>query len=116
MMLRDVIVDGAVSAEALSARVGTTQAELARSAGLGRDAVLRRARLASPTTQRRLREMAEVVARVEDWAGSPVAAYAWYRAAPLPGFGGRTAEMLVREGRADAVRRYLDEVALGGFA
>lgn len=115
-MLQDVIVDGAVSADALSALVRTSKEELAQSAGLGRDAVMRQARLASPSTQRRLREVAEVVARVEAWAGSPMAAYAWYRATPLPGFGGRTAEMLVRQGQADAVRRYLDEVALGGFA
>ncbi len=80
--LRDVIVDGTVSAEALSARTGTTRAELARSGGLGRDAVLGRARLAATATQRRLRAMAEVVARVKDWAGSPVAACAWRRAAP----------------------------------
>ena len=112
-MPHHVMVDGAVSAEALSARVGTTRIELAQSAALGRDATLRRARLASPATQRRLREMVEVVPRVKDWASPPEA---WYCAAPLPGFGGRTTQMLLRESRADAVRRSLDEVALGGFA
>jgi hypothetical protein len=60
--------------------------------------------------------MIEILDRIEDWAGSPLVAYAWYRSHPLPGFGGRTAEMLVREGHAGAVRNYLDEVALGGFA
>ena len=112
----DIIVDNRISVEALSAAVRTSKEELAQSAGLGRDAVLRRARADSPSTQRRLREVAEVLGRIEAWAGSPLAAYAWYRGTPLPGFGERTAEMLVREGRADAVRRYLDEVALGGFA
>ena len=40
---------------------------------------------------------------------------AWYKAQPLPGFG-RTAEQLVKSGNAGAVRDYLDEVAVGGFA
>ncbi len=115
-MLLDVIVGDKVSVEALSAAVRTSKEELAQSAGLGRDAVMRKAREGSPATQKRLREMAEILERVQGWAGSPLAAYAWYRGTPLPGFGDRTAEMLVREGGADAVRRYLDEVALGGFA
>lgn len=115
-MLERVMSGGEIAIDELSAALRTTKEELAQSAGLGRDAVMRKARLKSPTTQRRLREMIEIVRRVEDWAGSPMAAYAWYRATPLPGFGDRTAEMLVRQGKADAVRRYLDEVALGGFA
>lgn len=115
-MIEDVIVADRISVEALSAAVRTSKEELARSAGLGRDAVMRKARVESPATQRRLREMVEILTRVQGWAGSPLTAYAWYRGTPLPGFGDRTAEMLVREGRADAVRRYLDEVALGGFA
>ena len=41
---------------------------------------------------------------------------AWYRAEPIPAFGGRTAESLVKDGKAAAVRDYLDGVALGGFA
>jgi hypothetical protein len=41
---------------------------------------------------------------------------AWYRAEPIPAFGGRTAESLVKDGKADAVRDYLDSVALGVFA
>jgi hypothetical protein len=34
----------------------------------------------------------------------------------LPAFGGRTAEVLVKDGEAAAVRDYLDHMALGGFA
>ena len=41
---------------------------------------------------------------------------AWYRAEPIAEFGGRTAESLVKDGKATAVRDYLDHVALGGFA
>jgi hypothetical protein len=60
--------------------------------------------------------MLEILGRVADWAGGAYQALAWYRAEPLPAFGGRTAEALVKEGKANAVRDYLDHVALGGFA
>ncbi|WP_220790214.1 antitoxin Xre/MbcA/ParS toxin-binding domain-containing protein [Gluconacetobacter takamatsuzukensis] len=40
----------------------------------------------------------------------------WYRSRPVPSFGDQTAEALVREGRAEAVRRYLDRIATGGYA
>ena len=62
------------------------------------------------------KEMAEIVGRVADWAGSRDLAMAWYRAEPIPAFGGRTAESLVRDGKAAAVRDYLDHVTVGGFA
>jgi hypothetical protein len=41
---------------------------------------------------------------------------AWYRAEPIPAFGGRTAEALVKAGEAAAVRDYLDHIAAGGYA
>jgi hypothetical protein len=60
--------------------------------------------------------MLEIVGRIADWAGGEKQAMAWYRAEPIPAFGGRTAEFLVKEGKAAAVRAYLDHVATGGFA
>ena len=72
-------------------------------------------RVVSKANQRRLREMAEVLDRVTPLAGSSPAALAWYKAQAIPGFG-RTAEQLVKSGHASAVRDYLDEIALGGFA
>ena len=41
---------------------------------------------------------------------------AWYRAEPMPAFGGRTAEALVKSGQAGAVRDYVDHLATGGYA
>lgn len=107
---------GSLSPDRIAEHLRTTKEELAVTAGLSRDAVVRKARVQARGTQMRLREMVEILNRVEPWLGSPLAAYAWYRSQPLPGFTGRTAEMLVREGHAAAVRDYLDEVALGGFA
>lgn len=48
--------------------------------------------------------------------GSAQKARFWYRAEPIPAFGGRTAEALVNEGKAADVRDFLDHIAVGGFA
>jgi hypothetical protein len=91
----------------------TTSEEVARSAGLGRDAIQRKDRMCSDKTQRRLREMVEIVNKVESRFGSALMAYAWYRSEPLPGFSGHTAMQLVREGRAGEVLDYIDAVDAG---
>jgi hypothetical protein len=91
----------------------TTSEEVARTAGLGKDAVQRKDRVRSDKTQRRLREMVEVVNKVEPRFGSALVAYAWYRSEPLPGFSGQTAMQLVRNGRADEVLDYIDAIDAG---
>ncbi|MER8584786.1 MbcA/ParS/Xre antitoxin family protein [Mesorhizobium sp. M1338] len=91
----------------------TTSEEVAKTAGLGKDAVQRKDRVRSDKTQRRLREMVEIVNKVEPRLGSALMAYAWYRSEPLPGFSGQTAMQLVRSGRADDVLDYIDAVDAG---
>ncbi len=95
---------------------GMSKSQLADTVGVQPDTFHRVKRVAAPKTQSRVREMLEIVGRVADWAGGKDQAMAWYRAEPLPAFGGRTAESLVKEGKAAAVRDYLDHVAVGGFA
>ena len=94
----------------------TTSEEVARTVGLGRDAVQRKDRVRSDRTQRRLREMVEVVNKVEPRFGSAMMAYAWYRSEPLAGFSGQTAMQLVRDGRGDEVLDYIDAVDAGVYA
>ena len=94
----------------------TTSEDVARSAGLGRDAIQRRDRVRSDKTQRRLREMVEVVNKVEPRFGSALIAFAWYRSEPLPGFSGQTAMQLVREGRASEILEFIDAVDAGVYA
>jgi hypothetical protein len=91
----------------------TTSEEVARTAGLGKDAVQRKDRIRSGKTQRRLREMVEIINKVEPRFGSALMAYAWYRSEPLPGFSGQTAMQLVRNGRAEDVLDYIDAVDAG---
>lgn len=105
-----------IKVEHLARSFGLSKGQIAETAGLSRETLYRSSRAAAPKTQARLKEMLEIVSRVSTWAGGKDQAMAWYRAEPLPEFGGRTAESLVKDGQAAAVRDYLDHVALGGFA
>jgi uncharacterized protein (DUF2384 family) len=93
-----------------------SKGQLAETAGLSRESLYKSTRLHAAKTQSRLREMLEIIHRVSAWAGGDDQAMAWYRAEPIPAFGGRTAESLVKTGQAGAVRDYLDHLAMGGFA
>lgn len=94
----------------------TTSDDTWRSAGLGRDAIQRKDRVRSDKSQRRLREMVEVINEVEPRFGSALIAFAWYRSEPLPGFFGQTAMQLVKEGRATEVLKFIDAVDVGVYA
>jgi uncharacterized protein (DUF2384 family) len=90
--------------------------QLAETMGLSVATVSKGLRQSGAKAQTRMIEMIEILARVQDWAGSEAQAMAWYRSQPLPALNGRTAEALVKSGQAGAVREYLDVMALGGFA
>jgi len=107
---------GSVMVERVAASFGLSKQQLALTVGLKSETLYREKRAAAQKTQARMREMLEIVGRVSVWAGGKEQAMAWYRAEPLPAFGDRTAEFLVKEGKAAAVRDYLDHVAVGGFA
>jgi hypothetical protein len=107
---------GHVSMKRVAKSFGMSKVQIAETIGLKPETVYRAARLAAPKTQTRATEMLEIVGRIADWAGGEKQAMAWYRAEPIAAFGGRTAESLVKEGKASAVRDYLDHVATGGFA
>ena len=107
---------GHISVGRVAKRFGMSKVQLAETIGLKPETVYRAARLEAPKTQTRATEMLEIIGRIADWAGGEKQAMAWYRAEPIAAFGGRTAESLVKEGKASAVRDYLDHVATGGFA
>ncbi len=102
--------------ERVVSRFGMSKAQLAETVGLRPETLQRTTRAAAARTRNRVTEMLEIIARVAAWAGGERQAMAWYRAEPIPAFGGRTAEALVKDGHAAAVRDYLDHVATGGFA
>lgn len=116
MQFQQFIADDAFSPALVADALRTTKAEIAGTLGLGKDAFARASRIRARKTQVRLRHMLEILNRVEAVTGSPLAAYAWFRAEPLPGFGGATPDRLVREGRAGDVHAYLDRIMDGGYA
>jgi uncharacterized protein (DUF2384 family) len=105
-----------VAVEAVAKSFGMSKGQLAQTVGVKPATLHRAKREAGPKAQARVKEMLEIVGRIAGWAGGKEQAMAWYRAEPIPAFGDRTAESLVKEGKASAVRDYLDFVALGGFA
>lgn len=116
MALAEYIDEGLLLPRKIAQAFRTTSEEVARTAGLGRDAIQRKDRLRSDRTQRRLRQMVEIINKVEPRFGSALIAYAWYRSQPLSGFSGQTAMQLVRSGRADDVLDYVDAVDAGVHA
>jgi hypothetical protein len=109
-------VPNRIEPERVAAQFNMTRPALAATLGLGQDALIRKDRAESRKSQQRLREMLEIVERVRDWAGGDLAALSWYRATPIAAFGGRTAEAIVKDGKAHLVRDYIDGLALGSYA
>ena len=107
---------GEISIDRIAKQFGMSKQDVADTIGGARETVYKKERARAPKTQARGIEMLEIIHRIAGWAGGQRQAMAWYRAEPLPAFGGRTAEALVKDGHAAAVRDYLDHVATGGFA
>ncbi len=105
-----------IRVESVVRHFGLSKSQLAATTGLSVETLYRPKRATAARAQVRLKEMLEIIDRVSNWAGGKDQAMAWYRAESIPELGGRTAEALVKEGRAGDVRNYLDRVALGAFA
>lgn len=117
MQLTDIVEQQAFSPALIASALRTTKAEIADTIGLSPDALSRTTRLRSPKTQTRLREMVEILRRVEVYTGGPaLVAYAWFRSEPLPGFAGQTPDQLVRQGKARYVHAHLNRMMAGGYA
>ena len=116
MQFQAFVEDEVFSPTLVAEALRTTKSEIAGTLGLGKDAFTRASRIRARKTQVRLRQMLEILNRVEAATGSSLAAYAWFRAEPLPGFGGATPDQLWRDGRGEDVHAYLDRIMAGGYA
>ncbi len=110
------ISDGLVDIDAVTSEFGMTKTALAKLLGLSEETLQRVSRAAAPKTQQRLRDMLEILTRVEPWAGGMAQAMGWYRGQGIPALGDQTAEALVRNDQAHIVRAYLDGLAAGSYA
>lgn len=111
-----VAADAPIESRTVARELNVNKTQLAGVLGVRVDTLRRRNRESAANVQTRLRDMIEIINRVQPWAGSINQAFAWYRSQGLPSFGDQTAEELVKEGRADAVKRYLARIAEGGHA
>ena len=119
MQLQELVDKGgqAFSPGLIAGELRTTKAEIASTLGLSRESLTRASRVQGRKTQTRLREMVEILHRVESYSGAPpLVAYAWFRSETLPGFAGKTPHQLVREGNAHYVHAHLDRIMAGGYA
>lgn len=91
MRLQEFVEDEVFSPTLIAGALWTTKSEIASTLGLGQDALSRAARVPARTTQTRLREMMEILHRVEAHTGcATLVAYAWFRSEPLPGLDAMT--------------------------
>ena len=116
MELESVVENGLFSPKLIANQLHTHRYEIAETLGVQREALTRKKRVESKKVQSLLRIMLEILIRIETRTGSSLVAYAWYRGVPIPGFNGKTADRLVREGRGKDVHAYIDEMDDGGFA
>lgn len=83
---------------------------------MSRDAASETARGRHRATRARLRDLVEILNRIRPRAGSLPQAYASYRAQALPAYGDHAPAELVKQGRAEPVKRDLSRIAVGGYA
>jgi hypothetical protein len=116
MAKRYLSSDGLVDVDEVAAAFNLTKASLAQTLGFAEETLQRFSRVSAQRTQQRLREMLEILTRVEPWAGGMPQAMGWYRGQGIPALGDQTAEALVKNDQAGVVRAYLDGLAIGAFA
>lgn len=107
---------GLIEPAAVAKEFHTTIDEVSVFSGVALTTLKKKDRVAKPLAQAKLQCVIEIISKVAPWTGSEQLAFAWYRNEPIPAFGGLTAENMVVQGNANAVRNYIEHLALGGFA
>ncbi|HXR93144.1 MAG TPA: hypothetical protein VN750_22980 [Steroidobacteraceae bacterium] len=92
-------------------KLNLEQQRLAELAHVHRNTVSRMP--SSPRLQDFLRDAIRVLAAAFSLTENPDRALYWFRSHPLRDFDYKTAEILVSEGRADAVIRYIESLSAG---
>ncbi len=103
-----------LSARRLAEALGVTLAELAALAGVARNTLT--ARSGARRVDAALSPVVRILALAAEMAGDEGRAAIWFKHQPIPGWAGRTAADLVREGKADKVLAYLEAVRAGVYA
>lgn len=103
-----------LSARRVAERLGITMSELSALVGVARNT------LASARGARKvdaaLSPVVRILAMAAEMAGGEARAAVWFKHQPIPGWAGKTAYDLVREGKSDKVMVYLEAVRSGVYA
>ncbi len=116
MGIQQYTKDGVFDPAAISVAVKTTPEDIATTIGLTFAELEAGMQTHPQETQKKLRELAEILNKVTPRFGAAVVAYAWLRSEPLAGFGGMTAMHLLLRGQAKDVLDYIDAVDAGVHA
>ncbi|HVW55011.1 MAG TPA: antitoxin Xre/MbcA/ParS toxin-binding domain-containing protein [Rhizobiaceae bacterium] len=103
-----------LSARRVAENLGVTLSELAALAGVARNTLT--ARTGARRVDAALSPLVRILAMAGEMAGGEGRAAIWFKHQPIPGWAGKTAYDLVRDGKADKVLAYLEAVRSGVYA
>ena len=103
-----------LSARRIAETLGVTLSDLAALAGVARNTLT--AKSGAMRVDQALSPLARILAVASEMAGDDRRAALWFKHQPIPGWAGKTAGDLVREGKADKVLAYLEAVRAGVYA
>lgn len=103
-----------LSARRVADTLGITLSELSALIGVARTTLT--AKTGARRVDSALSPLVRIIAMAADMAGDEGRAAIWFKHQPLPGWGGKTALDLVRDGRAGTVLDYLESVRAGVYA
>lgn len=103
-----------LSAPRVAEALGVTATELAALIGVARNTLTGRS--GARKVDAALSPVVRILAMAAEMAGGESRAALWFKHQPLPGWAGKTAYDLVREGKADKVLAYLEAVRSGVYA
>jgi hypothetical protein len=103
-----------LSARRVAERLGITMSELAALVGVARN-TLSMAQ-GGRKVDAALSPVVRILAMAGEMAGGDDRAAIWFKHQPIPGWAGKTAYDLVRDGKADKVLAYLEAVRSGVYA
>ena len=103
-----------LSARKVADLLGVTLGELAALIGVARNTLA--AKSGARKVDAALSPVVRILAMAGEMAGSEQRAAIWFKHQPLPGWAGKTAYDLVREGKTEKVLAYLEAVRSGVYA
>ena len=104
MRFQECVEDRVFSPVLIADALRTLKSEAAGAPGLGRDAFSQASRVRAYKTRIRLHQVLKIPDCVEAETGSPLAAYAWFRAEPLPGCDGAVEAVRCARVRSGTIR------------